>query len=752
LSVVPIKADGSKAAAVPWKPYQQRLASDDELQSWFGADPRGIAIVGGAVSGNLELLDFETESTFEQWRQLVEAQAPGLVERLNLCRTPGHVAGSGRHVRYRVSGVVIPGNCVLARDGDGKTLVETRGTGGYALAPGSPPGCHETGRTWEHVAGPDLLHLPVITAEERELLVATACCLNGYVEAADRKPETGPRAAGGLRPGDHFNVAGPDWSELLDGWKEMHRSGEVRYWQRPGKAGRGWSGTTGFCTGADGSDLFYCFSSNGPPFTMGTAYSKFRAFALLRHDGDYAAAAHAIALAGYGDRWPPVPPTTNGDGHAEAPERPAAEPKDDVPQAPPWPAPLAEEAFHGPAGEAAHLIEPATEADVAAVLFQILVGFGNQVGRGAYAVAEADRHHGNEFVVIVGKTSKARKGTSQGYVRKLLGMVDATWEQERYQSGLSSGEGVIWSVRDAIEKQKRVRKRGGPVRLEMVVDDPGVSDKRLLAYEPEFASVLKQTERQGNTLSTVLRLGWDGMDLRTMTKNSPARATGAHISLVGHITADELRRYLSTTEMANGFGNRILWVCAKRSKELPLGGKIDVAKFNELAGKMTQALGFARTAGKVGYDEAARSLWCEMYAELSKDRPGLSGALLARAEAHALRLSLLYALLDEARHIGTEHLLAAVALWDYAEASVLHIFGDSLGDPVADDILRLLRAKPDGVTRTEIMGFFGNNRSADRIGRALALLLQHGLARCQEEQTRGRPIERWFATRPKGGT
>jgi len=67
----------------------------------------------------------------------------------------------------------------------------------------------------------------------------------------------------------------------------------------------------------------------------------------------------------------------------------------------------------------------------------------------------------------------------------------------------------------------------------------------------------------------------DGRTLQNLTKNSPARATGAHISSIGHITADELRRYLTATESANGFGNRQLWICTKRSKLLPEGGTID---------------------------------------------------------------------------------------------------------------------------------------------------------------------------------
>jgi hypothetical protein len=300
-------------------------------------------------------------------------------------------------------------------------------------------------------------------------------------------------------------------------------------------------------------------------------------------------------------------------------------------------------------------------------------------------------------------------------------------------------------------KRDRVKERGEQVRYEEVEADPGVEDKRLLVYEPEFANVLKQTERQGNTLSAALRNTWDGRDLRSLTKNSPARATGAHVSSIGHITAEELRRYLTQTEAANGFANRFLWLCVDRSKLLPEGGIIDPAGLAALRGELAEALDFARNAGEVRRDEEARAIWRDVYGELSEGKPGLAGALLARAEAHVMRLAMLYALLDRSALIQPPHLLAALALWDYVERSVYHVFGDRLGDPIADDLLRLLRTCPAGLTRTEIRDYFQRNASAERIGRALGLLLQHRLARQEQQQTGGRPSERWFATGSRPG-
>jgi len=447
---------------------------------------------------------------------------------------------------------------------------------------------------------------------------------------------------------------------------------------------------------------------------------------------------------------PPLPPeelAAIARSVAKYPAGPAG--GDDETDAISWPDPPAEDAYHGLAGEWVRMIEPHTEADPIALLVQFLVAAGNMIGRGPYYLAEADEHHLNLFAVLVGQTAKGRKGTSVGHVLRVMRAVDETWAAQRVQAGLSSGEGLIWAVRDPIERREPIRENKRIVGYEPVVVDEGVSDKRLLILETEFASVLRVLGRDGNTLSAIVRQAWGGGDLRVMTKNSPATATGAHISIIGHITADELRRYLDSTEAGNGFGNRILWVCVRRSKYLPLGGQAHTLDFAPLVRRLREAVEYARSVGRITLDDAATAIWCAVYPDLSEGKPGLLGAVTSRAEAQTARLATLYAVLDASPVIRAEHLRAALALWTYCEASARYIFGDAVGDPVADEILRALRAAPGGLTRTEIRDLFGRNRSGREIGRALARLAEHGLARFEREQGEdgGRPVERWFATR-----
>lgn len=408
------------------------------------------------------------------------------------------------------------------------------------------------------------------------------------------------------------------------------------------------------------------------------------------------------------------------------------------------PEPLGRAAFHGIAGEFLDLVDPHTEADPPSLLLQFLTHFGNVIGRGPHFVAEEDRHYTNLFICLVGETSKARKGTSHGRVIARMTDVDPTWAETRVPSGMSSGEGLIWQVRDPIEKNVLVSKRGQEPRYETVIADEGVDDKRLLVFEGEFASTLRVLGREGNTLSAIIRRAWETGNLRALTKNSPAQATGAHISIVGHITKTELLRYLDRTELGNGFANRILWICARRSKLLPDGGRLHEVDFTGFTKRLAVAVTHAQGVEELRRDEDARALWYEVYEELSEGRPGLFGAVTSRSEAQVMRLACIYALLDCDNQIGLSHLQAALEVWRFSEDSARYVFSDNLGDPVADEILRALRASPEGLTRTQIRDLFSKHDSSG-VGRALNSLHELGVADFEHEPTGGRPAERWQA-------
>lgn len=412
----------------------------------------------------------------------------------------------------------------------------------------------------------------------------------------------------------------------------------------------------------------------------------------------------------------------------------------------PWPANLTKEAFYGLAGEIVELIAPQSESDPAALLSQFLVVFGNAVGRNPHSIVEADRHGVNTFLLIVGKTGKGRKGTSLGHILRLFREADPNWFAYNIKSGLSSGEGLIYSVRDAIEIDNSSGERGNSTRKGNN-PDAGIADKRLLLRESEFAGLLKTMSREGNTVSPVVRLAWDCGNLQIVNKNSPIRASDAHISIIGHITGDELKRHLKETEIANGFLNRFLLIGSQRSKLLPEGGAIPSADFSRLAARLKECLTKAAAIGLMARSEEARELWHIEYERLSADRPGLFGAAISRAEAHVQRLSCIYALLDCSFVIEVPHLRAALAVWEYAENSAAFLFGRVLGDPIADELLRFIRETPNGVSLTAIRDHFARHNSKD-IHNRLNLFSEQGKILCDPGQpTSGRPAVIWRATK-----
>lgn len=400
--------------------------------------------------------------------------------------------------------------------------------------------------------------------------------------------------------------------------------------------------------------------------------------------------------------------------------------------------PLGEVAYSGLAGRVVNAIAPTTEASREALLASLLTMFGNAVGPRPHVKVGADLHRPNLFAVLVGPSGTGRKGMAISHAEQVVGRADTDW-RDCIVRGLASGEGVIWKVRDPVVE---LDAETGDQRIV----EEGTKDKRLLVREDEFASVLAAMGRDGSTLSGVLRDAWDGRRLQTLAKRSPAVASGAHVSVLAAITQAEALRKLTATEQANGFANRFLWVYSERSQLLPDGFAVDEALLGELASEIARALGRARGVDTVIRDDDAKELWRDVYPRLTRDVPGMTGAMRSRAESQTLRLSLCYALLDGERLIRRHHVAAALELWDYAERSLFRIFGDTLGDPSADRLLTELREAPAGLTRTDITKVFSRNVPANEIERALGVLAEARLAFQTSEETGGRPVERWHAT------
>lgn len=401
-----------------------------------------------------------------------------------------------------------------------------------------------------------------------------------------------------------------------------------------------------------------------------------------------------------------------------------------------WPT-LHPDALQGLPGDAVRAIREHTEADDVAILGTFLIEFGNAMGRSPHCLVSGRRHHANEFLVLVGETSSA-KGQSRDYPEAIVKRADPEWGS-RVKSGIASGEGLIWQIRDPIARPDK--KTGEPT-----IDDSGEPDKRLMLIEEEYASVIKVMSREGSIVSEIARKMWDAAPLGNLTKTSSAHCDEPHGSMLAHITPIEANRTIDDTSMGNGFGNRNLWALVRRARFLPEGGRLPEQTIQELAGRTEAALAFARRRGEIRRSPQAVALWAQLYPELVATQPGLLGSLTARGPAHVLRLSLIYAMLDQSEHIEVRHIMAAVAVWDYSRQSVRYVFGDRLGNPIADRILDALQDGP--LTQTDITNLFGRNERAARIHRALSELVEAGMVVSSKHPTLtgnglGRSITTW---------
>lgn len=389
---------------------------------------------------------------------------------------------------------------------------------------------------------------------------------------------------------------------------------------------------------------------------------------------------------------------------------------------------MREEAFYGPAGEYVHLIDGHTEADPRAILVQLLVAFGNTVSRNPHHAVGNDRHGANENVLVVGDSASARKGTGVREVEAFLADAIPSYNADRERpnvmyGGLVSGEGLVARVANRTEVSAETSDGTTKVHVEEK------HDGRVLVIEDEFGAILSVLLRQGVTLSTMLRKGWDGRPIENNSISNPYEARDHHISVIAHVTQFELRERLQNIDMANGFANRFLFCFSKREKYLPEPGRPKEGEYKALVATFASAHAFARKQREMKMDKAARKYWNErMYPELETQQyMGVLDALTARRSAHVLRLALIYALLDESREIRVAHLDAARAVSDYSEATCTFIFSDLTGNKDADKILEAVRDHVDGMSRRDIHNLFSGNRKVEQIDFALDLLLRNHL-------------------------
>ena len=343
--------------------------------------------------------------------------------------------------------------------------------------------------------------------------------------------------------------------------------------------------------------------------------------------------------------------------------------------------------LYGLIGDVARAGSDDTETSAHAIAANFLVYLSCAVGRGVYLPIGNTRHHARLFCLHVGRSGRGRKGDAVSLVLRIdqaLRAMDSTFAPQVHRGGLSTREGLAALIHDGYRQGRQ--------------DMPVIEDKRLWVVESEFANVLHQGRRDGNTLSAALRDCWDGIDLKPATKSNRLYASDPHVCLSGAISPGELTGLMSARELTNGFANRFLMIWAERTRMLPFPKETPQAVVEQLARRAREVLAFVRADRhterehlRMEMSPQAQWHYSQLYrGELNDDLgDGVVGALLERRAPMLLRLAMLMALTDLQTRIDAQHIDAAMAWVRHATASVRFVFVSAAEEAKLAQVLEL---------------------------------------------------------------
>lgn len=328
--------------------------------------------------------------------------------------------------------------------------------------------------------------------------------------------------------------------------------------------------------------------------------------------------------------------------------------------------------LYGLIGDVARAGSDGTETNPYAIAANFMAYLSCAMGRNPYLPVGNTWHHARLFVLHIGRSGRGRKGDALSLVMRIdeaLRKLKDTRAPQIHRGGLSSREGLVALIHDGY---KQGRQEVAPI-----------ADKRLWVVESEFANVLHQGRRDGNTLSAALRDCWDGISMKPATKSNRLYASDPHVCLSGAISPDELLTLMKTRELTNGFANRFLMIWAERSQVLPFPKATPQQTVDALTQRVLTVLEFAHVDQHGQLEELRLELspqaqlrYGQLYRTELNDECGSAvlGALLERRAPMLLRLAMLFALTDTELRIEVRHVEAAAAWIRHAVASVRYVF------------------------------------------------------------------------------
>ena len=358
--------------------------------------------------------------------------------------------------------------------------------------------------------------------------------------------------------------------------------------------------------------------------------------------------------------------------------------------------------YYGIIGDLVNLIKNETEASSEAIYAQCLIFLGNLCDRKFYFQINGSSIYTNEYALVIGKTSKARKGTS---LRACSYFFKKSWGDKfnsRIIRGISTGEGIVWALRDPVTIQQQ-DKQG---KLKLKVIDPGVTDKNAILIEEEFSKPLKNAKRETNNLSEVLRIAYDCENLQSLSKIQPAKVADPNISIIGHTTKEEFIQTLNSIEKDNGMLNRMLFIHSYRKNIIsrPIGfDKIEGVESIVFDLILLKDFIEKSDSTEIIFSEDAQTWWDEFYNKHANQEDSINENLKGRTEVHLLKLAMILAIADKEIIIDKIHLEKAKTLVDYSNTSIDYIFSNGIQTKnISSLVVGFIQSKGGSCTRSSI--------------------------------------------------
>ena len=343
------------------------------------------------------------------------------------------------------------------------------------------------------------------------------------------------------------------------------------------------------------------------------------------------------------------------------------------------------------------MVKTSTEASDALHLFTFLAFVGSLIGRKAYIRYGRDLF-GNIYVCFVGPTAETRKTTAIRFGEETVLQADNSLHVLR---GVSSAEGLIAQIADGT-----------------------TNDKRLLVVLSELTSLMQKARQDGvKNIIPFLTEAYDSpptLDLPTRT--NPLVATAPHISILSASTPDWLEDGMQDREILGGFGNRFMYIVGQPKDPISFPDPPDKQLGEKITGRLSEILS---TQQETEFDLSpeARKLWDRFYRDWRAHEwtDAVAAALVQRTPDFAMKVTLIYAVLDGEQEITAELLQIGIDVAKYCVASSQQVFSEFYAN--ADRRIELKveeKLKPIGkMTYSELHRVVGGRISTDHFGRIL---------------------------------